>query len=525
MWTKSLNYLLFLIVFAIHSNANTIENKNEKEIEINSNYLFQTPSIQTVRFPPFSFTDAVTFCQSSANPTHELTFQVTNYANLSGSNQFQLFLSDNDFTNPTTGIQISNPTIVFTGDNGTTTGNYKATFSFPAQTYGSTYKIRVKATTLSSFSTSQVFSAYDLIFNQQIPLNVTNGNAVICTGSSYTISILENNNPDPSPLAYSYLTYTWYKKNASGIFVAINGQTGPSLTVTSAGFYYVEVNYGVTCSSSASPNTLAKSVQVTVTEISSGGTLQINTINGATEVCESIGVELLLQDNSGNMVANGSPISWFLDGSIIPNANSNTYLATQGGSYTASLDNGSCTVTVPNNQAYVLDDITFNATLNVNTPYELEIGQNFNAIVTTDAISPSFEWYLNTNLLSETSNSLNIATAGQYTVIVTENSGCISTIELNLLVIEPSVDEIPNLISPNGDGSNDKFKVPYNLTSSNNLSLEIYNSSGKQIYATDNYQNTWPENNNDAFQSKAFYYYKLSKDNQLIKEGILTVIK
>ena len=172
-----------------------------------------------------------------------------------------------------------------------------------------------------------------------------------------------------------------------------------------------------------------------------------------------------------------------------------------------------------------MEDITFNATLNVSTPYELELGGNFDAIVTTDAISPSFEWFLNGNILSETSNTLNINAAGLYTVIVTENSGCVSTIELNLDVIDPSVDEIPNLISPNGDGINEKFKVPYSLTSSNNLNLEIFNSSGQQVFATENYQNTWPENIDEAFQAKAFFYYKMTKDSQVIKEGILTVIK
>ncbi|NHN25563.1 hypothetical protein FIA58_007725 [Flavobacterium jejuense] len=494
---------------------------NANTVDENANLFFQTPNISNVKFPGFSLTDPnVTFCQSAANPTRTLTFSVTNYANLSGSNQFQLFLSNDNFN---TEVQILNPTISFTGAV-TTTGNYSATFSFPAQTYGGNYKIRVKSTTLSSFATSQVFSAYDLIFNAGIPLNVTNGNVIICSGSSFTISITDPGTPNSTPLAYPYLTYIWRKKNGN-VFDIIANQTGPNLTVSAAGVYYVEVNYGSECSSSASPNTFAQSVQVTVSVASGGNALQINTINGETEVCESIGVELLLQDSSGDPVANGSPISWYLGGQLIPNATSNTYLATQGGSYTASLNNGSCTVSVPDSQAYILDDITFNATLNVGTPYELELGENFNAIVTTDAISPSFVWSFNGTVLTETTNTLNIAAAGQYTVIVTENSGCISTIELNLLVIEPSVDEIPNLISPNDDGVNDKFKVPYNLTSSNNLSLEIYNSSGKQVYVTENYQNTWPENVDEAFQSKAFFYYKMSKDSQVIKEGILTVIK
>ena len=513
MWSKKLNYLVVAFVAIVSSN-------NATNVESNFTNVLQTTTVNNVRFPPFAVNEPVTFCQSEANPVHSLTFSVSNYINLSVSNTFELLLSDDNFVNS---VLISNTTTTFVNASGTS-GNYSMTFSFPAESYGDNYRVRVRATAPSSFATSQIISVYDLVYNSSIPLNVANdGNVLICSGSTFIISITNPGSPNETPLTYDYLTYVWRKNTGSG-FVIIPNETGPNLTVNEAGVYYVEVNYGPICSSSASPNTNAKSVQVTVTEVSGGSSLQINTINGDTEVCESIGVELLLQDASGNLVASGSNISWFLGGTLIPNANSNTYLATEGGSYTASLDNGSCTVSVPSTNAYILDEITFNATLNVSTPYELQIGENFDAIVSTDAIVPSFEWTSNGTVLS-TSNTLNIASSGQYTVVVTETSGCVSTIELNLVVIDPSVDEIPNLISPNGDGSNDKFKVPYNLTSANNLSLQIYNSSGKLVYETDNYQNTWPENEEDAFQSKAFFYFKLSKESQIVKEGILTVIK
>lgn len=513
MWSKKLNYLVVAFVAMVSSSKAT-------NVETNFTNVLQTPTVQNVRFPGFSFTDPVTFCQSNANPTHTLTFSVTSYTNLGGSNAFELLLSDDNFS---TSVTINNPTTTFINATGTT-GNYSMTFSFPSGAYGDNYRLRVRSTAPSSFATSQVISVYDIIFNAAIPLNVSNdGNVIICSGSSFTISIIDPGTPNSTPLDYPNLTYVWRKKNGAS-FVVIPGEIGPSLTVNTAGVYYVEVNYGPICSSSASTNTNAKSVQVTVSEVAGGDTLQINTLGGETEVCESIGVELLLQDSAGNLVASGSNISWFLGGVLIPNANSNTYLATQGGTYTASLNNGSCTISVPNTDAYILDDITYNATLNVSTPYELQIGENFDAIVSTDAIVPSFEWTSNGTVLS-TSNTLNISSSGQYTVVVTETSGCVSTIELNLVVIDPSVDEIPNLISPNGDGSNDKFKVPYNLTSANNLSLQIYNSSGKLVYESDNYQNTWPENEEDAFQSKAFFYFKLSKESQIVKEGILTVIK
>ena len=62
---------------------------------------------------------------------------------------------------------------------------------------------------------------------------------------------------------------------------------------------------------------------------------------------------------------------------------------------------------------------------------------------------------------------------------------------------------IPNIISSNQDGKNDTFQ-PQNLTSGK-WSLQVFNRWGKKIFETEDYQNTWPENNVTA----GTYFYKL----------------
>ncbi len=61
---------------------------------------------------------------------------------------------------------------------------------------------------------------------------------------------------------------------------------------------------------------------------------------------------------------------------------------------------------------------------------------------------------------------------------------------------------IPNIITPNGDGSNDVFEIS-NLPK--NSSLTIYSSSGVQVYHSDSYANDWPPSTIPAGR----YYFSL----------------
>ncbi|NJM78626.1 MAG: hypothetical protein HC854_01510 [Flavobacterium sp.] len=456
--------------------------------------ILSTPS----RGIPGPTTEFTYLCQTATqNTNHFTTFTVISGTVQSAAN-FQLHLSKDNF---------SPFTIVA---NGATfaNGRYTMNFTLPTDTYGTGYRLRVINTSQSTNEPKSLsFGAYYIIHNQQIPVTFSN-----CSGTSTTISIV-NTGDNSSPLFYPYLKYRWTRR-VGATDTILTGETTSSITVTTPGEYFVETEYG-----ECTPSFLSRSVLV---PIAGGGTnsLQITAENGTTEVCQNPGVVLTL-----NVAFNPQHIyTWFLNGTAITNApNSNSYTATQGGNYTASYNNNTCTTN--SNNTISLTETSFNASLNVASPYQLAVGSNFDAIVTTDANTPEFSWTLNGAPLSENSNTLNIDALGEYIVQIRQTVGCISTKELTLVVIGPDVSDIPNLISPNGDGINDLFKVPFQYISENNLNLEIYNSSGKQIFITDNYQNNWPQDTNLVFQSNAFFYFKMSKDNQTIKEGILTIIK
>jgi len=81
------------------------------------------------------------------------------------------------------------------------------------------------------------------------------------------------------------------------------------------------------------------------------------------------------------------------------------------------------------------------------------------------------------------------------------------------------------LISPNNDGVNDTWVLPSSIISSQNLNVQIFNASGKQILNSNNYANDWPTSESDFINSNAVFYYIISKNNNKFKQGTITVIK
>ncbi|MDR1846813.1 MAG: gliding motility-associated C-terminal domain-containing protein [Bacteroidales bacterium] len=83
--------------------------------------------------------------------------------------------------------------------------------------------------------------------------------------------------------------------------------------------------------------------------------------------------------------------------------------------------------------------------------------------------------------------------------------------------------QIPNVITPNGDGINDFFVIG-NLELYPDNVLVIWTRSGRQIFSASHYQNDWDAQNLPT----GTYFYKLllkTEDGKEIKAGVIEVLR
>lgn len=88
-------------------------------------------------------------------------------------------------------------------------------------------------------------------------------------------------------------------------------------------------------------------------------------------------------------------------------------------------------------------------------------------------------------------------------LIATSDKGCIDSVMREVKIIVDQI-EIPNVITPNGDGVNDVFVIK-NIERVETSTLRIYNRWGKKIFEASPYKNDW--NGNGA--ADGVYFYEL----------------
>ncbi|MGB5387936.1 MAG: immunoglobulin domain-containing protein, partial [Eudoraea sp.] len=290
-------------------------------------------------------------------------------------------------------------------------------FALPTDTRGEGYKMRVRSTSPAVIGTASV--AYPMYYidvnsgltiRQQGNADFGDGTAEVCNGNSITLEVYN------LPNANTY-QYNWYR---SGSPLAEKSQ---SITVSQAGMYNVEIDYGA-CSGSG--NTLSNIIDVTT-----GASLGI-AINppAKTDLCAGETENLEANINNPSLT-----YTWFKDGTAIPS--SDNYIFTvdasvpgfEGDYQVEIFGPGAC---VERSSAVTITNAG-NFTVTRDNPANVVVlpGQNETLSVTTSASSPTYQWYKDGSpIAGATSNNISVSETetGSYFARVSLSGGpCSST--------------------------------------------------------------------------------------------------
>jgi gliding motility-associated-like protein len=312
-------------------------------------------------------------------------------------------------------------------------------------------------------------------------------------------------------------TYQWQSSTDNVNFTDITGATSAGYTpgvLTATTYYRRRVSDAVTTA-------LSNTVTITVSE----AVKPTLTAAGPTSFCAG-----------GSVVLNSSAATtytWFRNGTVITGATGQSYTATQAGRY----------VVIGSNADNCKSDSSAAITVLVNDPPPAPAAISGDTVViarypytyiaTPSTGATSYIWTLpsgwggtsTTNTINATSGT----TSGNISVVAVAN-GCNSPATTLRVRVRYDQVTIPDVITPNGDGFNDRWVIlrPAGMK----VSVSIFNRWGQQVYKSDDYRNDWNGTGNGGFlgnnlpNGTYFFVVELSGagiNGKDVKKGSLTL--
>ena len=273
------------------------------------------------------------------------------------------------------------------------------------------------------------------------------------------------------------------------------GSSNASIVVNTSGTYTVVNTNSFGCSSApasiavtVNPNPLVDISSLVIDSAFCG--LSSGAISGVTVSSGTSPYVYTWYDATGNVAGNGSSLS---------NLSAGTY-------YLVVTDNNGCADTTGNLVVPGTNGVQVNLTATPLSGYA-PLNVEFTA-TTTQAVSQYYWDMTSTGYTTSTdTTSFLYTSAGSYdvTVTVTDNNGCTDSDTITILVDEEITIEVPNVFTPNGDGSNDLFLI--NTTGIDYLKVSIYDRWGVLVAVVEGVNAGWDGRATNGMRAVDGTYY------------------
>jgi len=273
--------------------------------------------------------------------------------------------------------------------------------------------------------TSGCAASEEVTFTLQYPSSfiitvAANAAYTSCVSSTATLTVTSfmavtpSGNVDASALNYPI---QWYK----GV-TAVPGAAGNTLTLNNPsqnGVYKVTATIPDFAPVNSNTVTVNLTLPVGAVVISSNGPL-----------CDNATVVL-----SSSITDAAYTYQWYKDGVQLAGANTSSFTTGNSGAYYLIVTAGTCT-----SQSNTVNLQNAIITVNSNNPVTDVIlpGQTKVISVTTDAVSPTYQWYRNNLPLTDTTASITATQDGTYKVVVTQTAGCTIAEERTFNLVYPT---------------------------------------------------------------------------------------
>lgn len=343
------------------------------------------------------------------------------------------------------------------------TGNIiNGTSTTPSVDQAGTYTITVTNSANNCTATSTITVTTDTV-SPTADASATQSTVINCT--SNLVTTLDGSNSSGTGL-----TYVWSTSNGT-----IDSQSGTNAIVGASGDYELEVTGANGCVDITTINITVDTINPSVS-ISPSDTLNCNLTSLVIDASVSTGVNESYQWTT-------------INGSIISGDNANMVSIGSAGIYTLTITNGNGCASTANTTVSSSANPTADFTPSVLTgtiPLTVDFINNSTGSNLTNA------WTFGDGNVSPIENPSNtFIELGTYTVelIVIDEFGCSDTAEV---IIDASGDygiTIPNIFTPNSDGSNDIFNV--DIEHASEFQATIFNRWGQLIYEWEGTEGGW----------------------------------
>ena len=355
------------------------------------------------------------------------------------------------------------------------------------------------STTINSESTDVVAPTdFRIEIDYATSYEACSSSSIVLEASKIYAVLADASELDVTTSVASSFSYQWQRNGTD-----VNGETSQTISLTDSnenGEYLVDGTFGgIDASSSTLPVQLGSNEALLISSTSTVycSASDIITVSTTTDLTNET-------------------FSWERDGTSI-NSTDTELAVTQPGTYRLVISKGSCPL--------ISNEITIsplNADLiTLDVDGDVIFPEGSSKTVTASG-GTSYRWLDANNIELSNTSSITFTTEGSYLLIVNVDNCEVSR---PITVSYLDLFNIPNVITPNGDGANDQWIIPNSYSNKSDVNVIIYNAKGIEVLNATNYQNNWPESSTSFSKQNMVFYYVIKNSTETLKQGTITVIR